>query len=131
MEDFIEVAIREAGLTMTSQLLESGRHLCTLVGRDAQLQRELTMEEDVTEAPNIGQVLYFLAVNAQLASECEDLEDWAEEMDLDPTQEATQAAYAKAVKEAEELEAVLGRSAYGAMLGGLAISQAIGMARFD
>lgn len=124
MTDFILDTISEAELTLDCAEAGEGAFMCTFVSRHGQMTRRITMKPGYG-APELGELLYYFAVRAQEADAAEDISDWAEINGKDLSAPNAVNDFNQLVTDQRDLELLLGRSAYDAMMAGLAISQAI------
>jgi len=130
LEDFIQEAIQVNNLGFACEPLESlDSVVCRLTGRGHVLERTLQLQVGFNALPSSAQFLYHFVLRVQEVNDCEDLDDWAEDMQLDPQLQETQAQYLDLLKDRDELRALLKAGSFEALMGGLEIHQAISRAR--
>ncbi len=129
MSDFIDDAIENAGITLSAEKTAPGVFRCTMVSHYGEMVRDITVKEGVDETPGVANLLYHFTLQTQSVDICDDLEDWADEYSYDASNEAIKAKYEQYCRDAKDLRALLGNDAFENLMGGLAISQAIGNAR--
>ncbi|MDQ7018487.1 MAG: hypothetical protein Q9M33_04905 [Robiginitomaculum sp.] len=129
MADFIDEAVMEANVTLAAEKTGEGVYRCTLTSDYNQMVRDITVKPGIDYAPGAGNLLYHFALVTQGILDSDDLDDWAEEQDLDPRDETTKARYEQARTDAEDFRTLLGGYTFGNLMGALQIHQAIGNAR--
>jgi hypothetical protein len=129
MVDFVDEAVMEANVTLEAEKTAEGVYRCTLISDYNQMVRDITVKAGIGHAPSAANLLYHFALVTQGIQDSDDLNDWAEEQDLDPKDEATKARYEQARTDAEDLRTLLGGYTFGNLMGALPIHQAIGNAR--
>ena len=129
MTDFVDEAVMEANVTLEANTTDEGVFHCTLTSDYNQMVRDITVKAGIDYAPSAANLLYHFALVTQGIQDSDDLEDWAEEHDLDLKDKATNTRYEQARTDAKDLRTLLGGYTFENLMGGLAIHQAIGNAR--
>jgi len=91
MTDFIEEAIYEAQIVLTTEPMASGELRCQLKSNTAQLVRELRIRDGAIISASA--LLYHLLLNIQAFRMCDDFEDWLDEFDIDLPQDKAEKKY--------------------------------------
>lgn len=128
MTDFIDDAIKSARLKLNVTQEAEDTYRCIITSPHGELNRSIEMRPG-SGAPKIGDLLLYYAEKAQQANSYDDIEEWADEFDHDPSSDETKKAYEKLMSDRNTLRQMLGPYTYDALMRGLEISQAINNAR--
>ncbi len=129
MTDFIEAAIKEAGLTLeTAPADKPDSYRCTISNGRYEMIRTMRMKPDYPP-PSLGGLLLYYAGQVQQIYDCDDILDWAEDYELDLNDSKIRDKFTNLVKDQDALRMLLGDDGFHKMMGGLEIHQAISNAR--
>ncbi len=128
MSDFIDEAIAAANLTLTAEKTGPNAYHCTLVSDYGQMVRDITVRKAAPNAPTIGNLVYYFAVQAQSVIDYDDFEEWADDEGFENFDPQARKNYEQHCKDARELRVLFGDEAFQNLMGALAIHQAISKA---
>ena len=131
MDDYINIAITEAGLEMRVSEAKPGLYRCTMTSTanpDFNWQRDINTKAG-HGAPNIGNVFYHYALRAQEVSQYDDVLEWSDENERDLNDPKTIPDFQQLVQDKTDLRLLLSEPVYQKMMTGLEIHQAISCAR--
>lgn len=124
MADFIDDAISAAALSMSVEEKENNAYRCELKSKHHTMIRTITMAEGYG-APVLGNLLYYYATEIQHYDDCDDILEWADDMDINPGDDLSLRKWEQLGKDHKDLRLLLGEQNYQSMMAALAISQAI------
>lgn len=127
MSDYIDDAIAEAKIEMACTALDNNKYRCVLTSSYGEMTRDISIKEG-NGAPNMGNIIYHFALNAQNIDYYDDILEWSKEECQDLNAPETIPKYKQFVANKDDLRLLLSERVYKSMMSGLEISQAIHMA---
>lgn len=128
MTDFIDDAVKDAGISLQVEEKGADQYACTLTSRHGKMVRDISIKPGYG-APDVGNLLYHFALSAQEVSQYDDVLEWAREEGRDLNDIETLPMFRQLVDNKRDFRLLLSEPVYQNLMAALEISQAIGNAR--